>query len=75
MNPQSRNKDNQDQRDERWARARRTGHYQDDFTGGGVPMELIDGRLVPKPGYIEAAKRRRNIMMSRKVEEHETCEV
>lgn len=63
MNQQK--KDQVDARDERLIRAQRTGHYQDNFTGGGVPMCLMNGRMVPLPGHLEAAKRRRAIMCDR----------
>lgn len=64
--------DRQDAREERWIDARRTGHYQDEFTGGGVPMMIKDGCMVPVPGFIEAAKRRRQRMFGMRRIEHGT---
>ena len=68
MNPQSRTRASQDNRDDRQVYAQRTGEYLDEFTGG-MPMTIINGRIVPRPGYLEAAKRRRRNIMNGRNEE------
>ncbi len=54
-----------DSRDERLAHARRTGEYTGFPGGGGIPMKFDGDVVVPLPGYVDAAKRRRDIMAGR----------
>jgi hypothetical protein len=55
-----------DARDEALRQARRTGlHMGNDFAGGGGTPMMIDkaGNIVPRPGYLEAARKRRRARM------------
>lgn len=65
MNPQPRTRQEQDVRHERLSHAQKTGEYVDFPGGGGIPVRLYRGRVCPLPGYVEAAKRRRNIQTSK----------
>ncbi|KKN75840.1 hypothetical protein LCGC14_0377160 [marine sediment metagenome] len=70
MNPQPKTKDQQDHRHERLRHAERTGEYVDFPGGGGIPMEVVDGRVRCVPKSLAAEKRRRNIRMGRSNIEH-----
>jgi hypothetical protein len=72
MNPQARTKQQQDSRDEKFIHAQRTGEYLDSPGAGGIPMMYKHGRIYAVPGYIAAAKRRRDQRMGRMGDENET---
>lgn len=54
-----RTKESQDNRDDRWKKARTDGEYTDMYTGGLCPMRLEHGFLVPDQNYIDAENARR----------------
>lgn len=60
MNPQARDNESQDARNERWKSAQRTGEFRDEFTGGLTPMKFNGTYLVPDQDYIDAERRRTN---------------
>lgn len=59
MNPQSRDNESQDARNERWKSAQRMGEFRDEFTGGLTPVLFNGTFLVPDQNYIDAENARR----------------
>ncbi len=65
MNPQPKTKQQQDHRHEQVRHYQQTGEYLDFPGGGGIPMEIVGGRVRCMPKSLAAAKRRRNVRIAR----------
>lgn len=59
-----------DSRTERFRHAQQTGLWEEFPAGGGIPMTTKGGKIVPAPGHVAAAKRRRAMMFGRMEIEH-----
>ncbi len=67
MNQRTHQEKNQhyDHRHEKRRHAERTGEYLDFPGSGGIPMEIVGGRVRCAPKSLAAAKRRRNVRAGR----------
>ena len=65
MNPQPKTRSQQDHRHEQIRHFQQTSEYLDFPGGGGIPMEVVDGRVRCVPKSLAAEKRRRNVRAGR----------